>query len=108
MNCDTPRFPAGPLCPCCSSQDTNWVAASGHGTVYSWIVVRHPVPADIYSDEVPYVVALIDLVEGVRMPTNLVNCDVDAITGGMKVEVVFKYSTPIITLPCFAPIADPT
>ncbi len=62
------------------------------GRVYSWIVVRHPVPADVYRAEVPYVVALIDLREGCRMVSNIVDCDPEKITAQMPVQVTFRES----------------
>lgn len=103
--CGSLRFPAGPVCLKCRSAQTDWVAASGRGNVYSWIVVRHPVPADIYAAEVPYIVALVDLEEGVRMPTNLVDCEPEQVSAGMPVAVTFRAVTAAVTLPLFAPRA---
>jgi uncharacterized OB-fold protein len=88
--CGTPRFPPGPLCLACGSDRSRWIEASGRGRIYSWIVVRHPVPAEIYASEVPYVVALVELDEGVRMPTNVVGCAPEGVTAGMRVEVCFR------------------
>jgi uncharacterized OB-fold protein len=79
------------------------VKASGRGTVYSWIVVERPIPAEVYGDDVPYVVALIELDEGVRLPSNLIDCAPAEITGGLAVEVVFDDVTPEVTLPKFRP-----
>lgn len=80
-----------------------WVEVSGRGTVFSWIVVRHPVPADVYADEVPYTVALVTLEEGIRMPSRIVGCAPEDVTAGMPVKVVFKAVTPEVTLPFFEP-----
>jgi uncharacterized OB-fold protein len=102
-DCATARFPPASLCPHCRSGRSEWITASGRGTVFSWIVVRHPVPKDIYAPEVPYVVALVELEEGVRMPTNLVGCAPEAIRAGMPVEVVFEDVSADITLPRFRP-----
>jgi uncharacterized OB-fold protein len=52
---------------------------------------------------VPYVVALVELEEGVRMPTNIVGCAPEAIRAGMPVEVVFEDVSADITLPRFRP-----
>jgi uncharacterized OB-fold protein len=71
--------------------------------VFSWIVVVHPIPREIYADEVPYVVALIDLEEGARMASNIVGCAPGDVTAGMPVEVVFEKLTEEITLPKFRP-----
>jgi uncharacterized OB-fold protein len=103
--CGTHRFPPGPVCTSCRSPDARWVASSGRGTVYSWIVVRHPIPAEIYAQDVPYVVALVELDEGVRVPTNIVDCPVDEVVAGMAVEVVFRDAGDDLWLPVFRPIA---
>ena len=71
--------------------------------MFSWIVVRHPVPRDIYAQDVPYVVALVELVEGVRIPSNIVECTPEDISAGMPVKVVFRPVTADITLPLFEP-----
>ena len=102
-DCGQFRFPATRFCPHCQSADAEWVAASGKATVFSWITVRHPVPRDIYAMDVPYVVALVTLEEGVRMPTNIVGCTPEEVTADMKLTVQFRDVTPEITLPVFAP-----
>lgn len=102
--CGTPRFPPASLCPRCRSARHEWIKASGRGSVFSWIVVRHPVPRDLYASEVPYVVALVELEEGVRMPTNIVGCEPEAIRAGMAVEVVFEDIGGDVTLPKFRPL----
>lgn len=102
-DCKTPRFPPAGVCPHCRSSRSEWITASGRGTVFSWIVVRHPVPKDVYAGEVPYVVALVELEEGVRMPTNIVGCAPDAVRAGMPVEIVFDDVSAEITLPRFRP-----
>lgn len=102
-DCGAWRFPPGRWCAGCRSPRSAWHDASGRGRVYSWIVVTHPVPREVYAAEVPYVVALIELEEGVRMPTNLVGCDPHAVAAAMPVEVVFDDVTPEVTLPKFRP-----
>lgn len=56
--------------------------------MFSWIVVRHPVPRDVYAQEVPYVVALITLDEGVRIPSNIVGIAPEKVTANMPVRVL--------------------
>lgn len=101
--CGDFRFPPAPLCPRCRSPHATWTSATGAGRVYSWIVVMHPVP-DVYATDVPYVIALVELDEGVRMPTNIVGCAPDAIQAGMPVEVVFDDVAGGVTLPKFRPL----
>jgi len=107
-DCGTARFPPAGMCPRCRSSRHEWFTASGRGTVFSWIVVRHPVPKDMYAGEVPYVVALVDLEEGVRMPTNIVGCEPGAIRAGMPVHVVFEDVSADVTLPRFRPAQGQT
>jgi uncharacterized OB-fold protein len=104
-DCGRPRFPPGPRCPHCRSPRARWDESRGRGTVYSWIVVEHPVPPDVYGADVPYVVALVDLDEGVRMATNIVGCDPYGVTAGMVVQVRFDDVADGISLPRFAPVA---
>ncbi len=66
--------------------------------------MRHPVPKDIYAGEVPYVVALVELEEGVRMASNIVGCRPEDVTAGMALEVVYDAVTPEVTLPKFQPL----
>lgn len=105
--CGRPRFPPSGMCPHCRSTAHDWMAASGRGTVFSWIVVVHPVPKEVYRDDVPYVVALVELEEGVRMPTNIIGCDPQAITADMAVEVVFDQVADDLVLPRFRPGQSP-
>ena len=102
-SCGTFCFPPHRSCPKCRSEASDWVEASGRGNVYSWIVVNHPVPREVFAGEVPYVVALIDLDEGVRMASNIIGCDPHAVTAGMPVEVVFEQGQGGMVLPKFRP-----
>lgn len=88
--CGRHRFPPGEVCPECLGREAEWTEVSGRGRVYSWIVVRHPIPREVFADEVPYVVALIDLEEGVRIASNLIGIEPDAVRDGMAVEVIFR------------------
>jgi uncharacterized OB-fold protein len=105
--CGTKRFPPTRFCQVCRSAELEWTPSSGRGRVFSWIVVRHPVPRDVYALDVPYVVALVALDEGVRMPSNIVNVAPEAMTADMPVRVIFREVTPEITLPLFEPMVEP-
>lgn len=80
-----PRF----LCPHCWSTELEWVPASGKGTVHSYSVVRRA-PMQSYAPRVPYVVALIDLDEGVRMFSNVIGARALETTVGSRVSVCFE------------------
>jgi uncharacterized OB-fold protein len=103
-SCGKARFPATTFCPHCRSSELDWVEIKGTGKVFSWIVVRHPVPRDVYAGDVPYIVALVDLPEGVRVTTNIVDCSPEDVRADMQVRVKFRDVTPEISLPVFAPV----
>ena len=101
--CGAFRYPPGPVCPHCRARESEWVQSPGRGKVYSWIVVTHPVPKEVYAADVPYVVALIELDEGVRIASNIVGCAPADVCGDMRVEVRFDDVAPGVTLPRFVP-----
>jgi uncharacterized OB-fold protein len=88
-SCGAHRWPPGPACPSCHSRETRWVKADGRGRVYSWIVVTHPVHPAIV-DHVPYVVAMIELQEGIRIVGNVTGCSPSEVVAGMEVELYFE------------------
>ena len=101
-DCGTKRFYPRALCPACLSSATEWVRASGRGTVYSF-TVTYQNQAPGFREELPYVLAIVELDEGVRMMTNVIGCAPDAVRVGMAVEVVFEDVTAEITLATFRP-----
>ena len=99
-DCGTKRFYPRALCTSCLSSATEWVRASGRGTVYSF-TVTHQNQAPGFREELPYVLAVVELAEGIRMMTNVIGCAPDAVRVGMTVEIVFEDVTAEITLPKF-------
>jgi len=91
------------LCPSCLSDRTEWVRCSGKGTVYTF-TVTHQNQAAGFRDELPYVMAYVELQEGLRLLTNIVGCAAEAVRIGMAVEVVFEDVTADVTLPKFRPV----
>jgi uncharacterized OB-fold protein len=87
-DCGTFRYYARQLCPKCWSENVEWVEASGKGNVYSWSRVRRA-PMAPFRAETPYVVGLIDLVEGVRLFSRVLGAEDDEISG-RPVEVEFE------------------
>jgi len=61
-------------------------------------------PTKAYKGDPPYVVALVELQEGVKMMTNIVDCNPEDVKIGMDVEVVFDDVTDDVTLPKFKPV----
>lgn len=83
------------LCPHCFSQDTEWLEASGRGTIYAYSVMRRA--------PVPYAIAYVRLDEGVTMMTQLVDCDFDQLAIDQRVEVRFRATEGGYALPVFTP-----
>ena len=92
------------VCPFCLSGNLEWIRASGHGKIYSYSVINSYQPK-AFADDVPYVIAIIELDEGVRMMSNIVECDPEMVRCDMDVTVVFDDVTEEITLPKFRPIS---
>jgi len=104
-DCNEKIFYPRKVCPECWSANLNWSEASGKATVYSHTVTMDMVEPKFMGD-LPYVLTLVDLVEGVRMMTRIVDCDPEAVYIGMDVEVTFEDVTDEISLPMFRPV-DP-
>ena len=85
----------------CWSNDIQWVASSGRGTVWTFTVTYQNRTTGF--DQGPYVLALVELEEGVRMFTNVVECAPGDVKIGMPVEVTFVQATDQITIPYFKP-----
>lgn len=101
--CQKPIFYPKLFCPHCLSPDLEWVKASGKGKVYTYSIVYSYPPAAFVHD-VPYVVAVIKLDEGVQMMSNVIEIKPEDVKCDMEVEVVFDDVTEEITLPKFKPI----
>ena len=100
--CGHVRFPPSVLCARCLSERHEWIKLSGRGTVFSWIVVhqsQHPA----FNADTPYNVTIVELEEGPRLHTHIVECPSDQIRIGMPVEVVFDRINDEVTLPKFRP-----
>jgi uncharacterized OB-fold protein len=93
--CGQPHYYPRALCPFCGSDATEWQAASGGGTIYSFSVMRRA--------EVPYAIAYVTLDEGVTMMTNLVDCDLDALRIGQRVRLAFTPTDGGPPVPTFTP-----
>jgi uncharacterized OB-fold protein len=101
-DCGKKRSYPRAVCPSCLSSNTEWVRASGKGTVYSF-TVTHQNQAPGFREELPYVLAIVELAEGVRLMTNVIGCAPEQVRIGMAVAVAFEDCTPEITLPKFRP-----
>ena len=94
------------FCPHCDAVDIEWREASGDGTVYSFAVVRKPIER-AFSSLVPYVIAIVELEEGIRMLSHVVDVDPAAMRCGMRVRVRYREVSETLTVPVFGPVAEP-
>jgi len=85
------------------SEDIEWVKSKGKGKVWTFSI-HHMGPSKAYKGDPPHVVALVEIDEGVKMMSNIVDCDPHDVRIGMEVEVVFDDVTNEITLPKFKPV----
>lgn len=90
------------LCPACHSRSTSWTEASGDGVVYSFTVTRRG--QGRWRGAAPYVMAYVELAEGPRLLTNIVDCDPDTVHIGQAVTVVFHDTGEGTALPRFRPV----
>jgi uncharacterized OB-fold protein len=92
------------FCPCCTAGELEWFEASGRGTVYSFTIVRRGAGGP-YRDVGSYALAIVELDEGPRLLTNLVECDLESIGVGDAVEAVFHPTADGPALVRFRPLA---
>ena len=102
--CKHNYFPPQSFCPRCHSGDVSVFKASGKGTIYGFNISHVPAP----GLQPPYVIAVVELHEGPRIMTNLVDCPPtpEAVHLDMPVEVTFIKQTEEISLPFFRPLAQ--
>ena len=104
-DCNTVIWWPRAICPECSSFDLARFDASGRGEVYSYTVVHRSVGR--WNAVTPYVLAYVELEEGPRVMTNVVDCDPKSIEIGTEVEVVWHDTGEGTALPRFTPRTNP-
>jgi uncharacterized OB-fold protein len=95
-------FPPSQSCPHCLAADFTFVPVSGRGKVFSFVTF-HRVYHPAFEQEVPYVVALVELEEGPRLLTNIVGVTPDKVSCEMPVKVVFDDVGDGVSVPKFTP-----
>ena len=100
--CSTWNAPAAALCWSCVGEDLDWAEVSGRATLHTFGVV-HQVSHPGFREEVPYNIAVVELAEGPRMNSNIVDCEAGALVVGMALEVRFVELPNGVTIPKFAP-----
>ncbi len=103
-DCGDLRFHPRALCTNCMSSRTEWIRCSGRGKIYTF-TVTYQNGSSGFRDSLPYVLAWVELEEGVKMLTNIVECPPDQVKIDQRVEAVFDDVTPDVTLVKFRPIS---
>ena len=101
-DCSKTYFPPRPFCPACASREVGVFRASGKGRLYSYVIHHRPVP----GFTPPYAIAVVELDEGPRLMSNIVDCPQtpEALQLDMPVEVTFTKLSDAISLPQFQPV----
>ncbi|MEU6775483.1 Zn-ribbon domain-containing OB-fold protein [Streptomyces sp. NPDC046759] len=82
------------FCPHCWSEEVTWEEASGRAVLYTWSTVhRNDLPP--FGERTPYVAAVVDLAEGPRMMTQVVECAAADLRAGMPLRVMFEEGKPV-------------
>jgi uncharacterized OB-fold protein len=103
-DCGTPHSYPRPFCPRCWSENVPWEEASGRATLYTFSTVfMNDLPP--FNQRLPYVAAVVDLDEGPRMMTEIVDADAADLMLGMALEVTFRPLDDDLTAPYFRPVA---
>jgi uncharacterized OB-fold protein len=97
-DCGALRHPPGPVCTACGSASVGYVVAAGTGTVYSYVVHHHP---PVPGRTPPYVVALVELTEGVRMLGEVVGATGDDVSVGTPVTLTWQEDGAGVVLPAW-------
>ena len=97
--CSRAVFYPRSLCPHCHSQKLSWIVATGKGTIYSYTVAHQAY--GVFAQDIPFVVAIVELEEGVRMMTRIIDALRERIAIGLAVQVTFEKVGEDLTLPYF-------
>jgi uncharacterized OB-fold protein len=100
-SCGHRQFYPRAMCTACGLE-TEWKPASGRGSVHTFTVIHQNLAAP-FGDLSPYVVAMVELEEGVRMMTNITHCDKDEVEVGLPVECYVVKVDDEVGLPFWRP-----
>ncbi|MBZ6377122.1 hypothetical protein B5C34_06510 [Pacificimonas flava] len=96
-----PRY----MCARCGSPEFSWQRSSGKGTLFTW-TVTHQALHPAFADDIPFIAAVVELEEGVRMATRLIDCDPDGLELDLPVTLDFEPVGTDFRLPVFRPDTD--
>jgi uncharacterized OB-fold protein len=99
VDCNKPHLPPGPVCPFCFSDQLEYRPSKGFGHISTFTVV-HKAWFPSFTADIPYNVVQVELDEGPRLSSALINASADMISIGDRVSVVF-IERGRMTLPYF-------
>jgi uncharacterized protein len=99
-SCLTFRHPPRPVCAHCSSTGSEFVPVAGTGEIWSFTVI-HPPTLPAFADRTPYAAVVVRLDEGVFLVSNLLDCSIDEVEVGTRVELAITQVDDDLTLPLF-------
>ena len=101
-SCGHTRLPPAPICAECRSDESDWQEVPGRGELYTYTIVHRPIAA---AQELPFVIAVIALEDsgGLRIISNLVGADPEALEIGMPLELVWEDMSADLAVPRFRP-----
>lgn len=102
-DCGERQFFPRAWCHYCGSGHVEWLEAAGTGHVHTHTVIRRATELPWFADRIPYVVGYVELDEGVRIHTSVVDCVPTAVEHGMPVAVTFEHVSDEVAIPQFAP-----
>lgn len=102
--CANIYFPPRPFCPSCGKRDVSSFTASGRGRLASYVINHRPAPG--FEAEAPYGICVVDLDEGPRLLTSIVDCPQtpEGLVLDMPVELAPTHATDEISIPTFRPV----
>ena len=103
-SCSQSTFPPRAHCPDCGCAELKWQAVSGRGTIYSYTIAHRPAHP-VFAEQCPMAIAVVELEEGPRLISNIVDVALEKVTVGMAVQVAFEsVDDSDVVLPVFTPI----
>jgi uncharacterized OB-fold protein len=103
VECVTVNWPPSYLCSHCLSVRFDWIVSKGVGKIYTYVTYYRAFHSS-FKDDLPYISAVVELDEGPRILTNIVNCSLSEVECEMRVIVEWDDITSEYSLPKFRPL----
>jgi 3-oxo-4,17-pregnadiene-20-carboxyl-CoA hydratase alpha subunit len=100
VDCQALRHPPAPSCSRCGSLNTSYIVSGGTGSLYTYAVHRRPA---VPGPDTPFVTAVVDLDDGTRLLSNLVDVELEQVHIGMRLTLAITEVRPGLHLPLFRP-----